>query len=47
MQENPSKKKDKGKYHLSKQRKRGNDIKVSCFQDGNNIPCSYCGRSGQ
>jgi hypothetical protein len=35
VQENPSKKKAKGKGHFSKQRKRGNDKKGSWFQDGN------------
>jgi hypothetical protein len=46
VQENPSKKKAKGKGHFSKQRKRGNDKKGSWFQDGNKTLCSYCGKSG-
>jgi hypothetical protein len=46
VQDNPSKKKAKGKDHFSKQRKRGNDKKGSWFQDGNKTLCSYCGKSG-
>jgi len=46
MQENPSKKKAKGKGHFSKETKRGNDKKRSWFQDGNKILCSYCSKSG-
>jgi hypothetical protein len=46
MQENPSKKKDKGKVHLSKKRKMGNDKKRSWFQYGNKILYSYYGKRG-
>jgi hypothetical protein len=46
VQENPSKKKDKGKDHFSKKRIRGNEKKGSWFQDRNKILCSYCGKSG-
>jgi hypothetical protein len=46
VQDNPSKKKAKGKDHFSKKRKRGNDKKGSWFQDGNKTLCSYCGKSG-
>ena len=46
VQENPSKKKAKGKDNLSKQRKRGNDRKGSWFQYENKTLCSYCGKSG-
>ena len=46
MKVNPSKKKDKGKDHFSKQGKRGNNKKGSWFQYGNKKLCSYCGKSG-
>jgi hypothetical protein len=46
MQENPSKKKAKGKSHFSRQRKRGNDKNGSWFEDRNKTLCSYCGKNG-
>jgi hypothetical protein len=47
LQENPSKKKAKGKCHFSRQRKRGNGKKGLWFQYGNKINYSYCGKSGR
>jgi len=46
VEENPSKKKAKGKGHFSRQRKRGYDKKGSWFQYGNKKLCSYCGKNG-
>jgi hypothetical protein len=46
VQENASKKKDKGKDHLLKKRRRGNDRKVSWFQYVKKTLLSYRGKSG-
>jgi ribosomal protein L15 len=46
VQENQSNKKAKGKGHLSKQRKGGNEKKGSWFQDGNKTLFYYFGKSG-